>query len=158
MQYLVKFRIQGLADVEDVADRDDVYISPEGDRGWTVIEVEDEEDLRRTVEGQEVEEVQPVLLAGEYVAIGRARRELEDSKARFVDDPTGALAEARESVSKALEARGYPPPERANEASRSRQEVLREYQETDAGDSASLEDTRGAFNRLSDLLDRLSRT
>jgi hypothetical protein len=110
------------------------------------------------VEGQEVEEVQPVLLAGEYVAIGRARRELEDSKARFVDDPTGALAEARESVSKALEARGYPPPERANEASRSRQEVLREYQETDAGDSASLEDTRGAFNRLSDLLDRLSRT
>jgi hypothetical protein len=158
MQYLVKFRIQGLADVEDVADRDDVYISPEGDRGWTVIEVEDEEDLRRTVEGQEVEEVQPVLLAGEYVAIGRARRELEDSKARFVDDPTGALAEARESVSKALEARGYPPPERANETSRSRQEVLREYQETDAGDSASLEDTRGAFNRLSDLLDRLSRT
>jgi hypothetical protein len=158
MQYLVKFRIQGLADVEDVADRDDVYISPEGDRGWTVIEVEDEEDLRRTVEGQEVEEVQPVLLAGEYVAIGRARRELEDSKARFVDDPTGALAEARESVGKALEARGYPPPERANEASRSRQEVLREYQETDAGDSASLEDTRGAFNRLSDLLDRLSRT
>jgi hypothetical protein len=158
MQYLVKFRIQGLADVEDVADRDDVYISPEGDRGWTVIEVEDEEDLRRTVEGQEVEEVQPVLLAGEYVAIGRARRELEDSKARFVDDPTGALAEARESVSKALEARGYPPPERANEASRSRQEVLREYQDTDAGESASLEDTRGAFNRLSDLLDRLSRT
>ncbi len=158
MLYLVKFRLQQIADIEDVADRDDVYIAPEGDRGWTVIEVEDEEDLRRTVEGQEVEEAQPVLLSREYLAIGRARRELEDSKSRFVDDPPGALAAAREAVGRALEARGYPPPERANDASQSRQEVLREYQDTDAGHSENLEDSRSAFNRLWDLLDRVART
>jgi hypothetical protein len=158
MLYLVKFRMQQTADIEDVGDRDDVYIAPEGDRGWTVIEVEDEEDLRRTVAGQEVEETQMVLLPREYLAIGRARRELEDSKARFVDDPSGALAAAREAVGRALEARGYPSPDRANEASRSRQEVLREYQETDTGHSENLEDTRSAFDRLSDLLDRVART
>ncbi len=158
MLYLVKFRMQQMADIEDVGDREDVYISPEGDRGWTVIEVEDEEDLRRTVAGQEVEEAQLVLLPREYLAIGRARRELEDSKSRFVDDPPGALAAAREAVGRALEARGYPPPGRANEASQSRQEVLQEYQDTDMGHSENLEDTRGAFNRLSDLLDRVART
>jgi hypothetical protein len=158
MLYLVKFRMQQTADIEDVGDRDDVYIAPEGDRGWTVIEVEDEEDLRRTVAGQEVEETQMVLLPREYLAIGRARMELEDSKARFVDDPSGALAAAREAVGRALEARGYPSPDRANEASRSRQEVLREYQETDTGHSENLEDTRSAFDRLSDLLDRVART
>jgi hypothetical protein len=158
MQYLIKFRMQQMADIEDVADRNDVYIAPEGDRGWTVIEVEDEDDLRRTVQGQEVEEAQPVLLPREYLAIGRARRELEDSKARFVDDPPGALSEAREAVGRALEARGYPPRERANEASRSRQDVLQEYQDTDTGTSENLEDIRGAFNRLSDLLDRVART
>ena len=158
MLYLVKFRMQQMADIEDVGDRDDVYISPEGDRGWTVIEVEDEEDLRRTVGGQEVEEAQQVLLPREYLAIGRARRELEDSKSRFVDDPPVALATAREAVGRALEARGYPSPGRANEASQSRQEVLREYQDTDTGHSENLEDTRSAFNRLSDLLDRVART
>jgi hypothetical protein len=158
MLYLVKFRMQQMADIEDVGDRDDVYISPEGDRGWTVIEVEDEEDLRRTVGGQEVEEAQQVLLPREYLAIGRARRELEDSKSRFVGDPPGALATAREAVGRALEARGYPSPGRANEASQSRQEVLREYQDTDTGHSENLEDTRSAFNRLSDLLDRVART
>jgi hypothetical protein len=158
MLYLVKFRMQQMADIEDVGDRDDVYISPEGDRGWTIIEVEDEEDLRRTVGGQEVEEAQQVLLPREYLAIGRARRELEDSKSRFVDDPPGALATAREAVGRALEARGYPSPGRANEASQSRQEVLREYQDTDTGHSENLEDTRSAFNRLSDLLDRVART
>lgn len=158
MLYLVRFRMQQMADIEDVGDREDVYISPEGDRGWTVIEVEDEEDLRRTVAGQEVEEAQLVLLPREYLAIGRARSELEDSKSRFVDDPPGALAAAREAVGRALEARGYPSPERANEASQSRQEVLQEYQDTDTGHSENLEDTRSAFNRLSDLLDRVART
>jgi hypothetical protein len=158
MLYLVRFRMQQMADIEDVGDRDDVYISPEGDRGWTVIEVEDEEDLRRTVGGQEVEEAQQVLLPREYLSIGRARRELEDSKSRFVDDPPGALATARGAVGRALEARGYPSPGRANEASQSRQEVLREYQDTDTGHSENLEDTRSAFNRLSDLLDRVART
>jgi hypothetical protein len=150
--------MQQMADIEDVADRNDVYIAPEGDRGWTVIEAEDEQDLRRTVKGQEVEEAQPVLFPREYLAIGTARRELEDSKSRFVDDPPGALAAAREAVGRALEARGYPPPERANEASKSRQEVLREYQETDAGGSENLEETRSAFDRLSELLDRVART
>jgi hypothetical protein len=57
--YLVRFKVRQPADVEDVADREDVYVAPEGDRGWTVLEVEDEEDLRRTVEGQEVEEFNP---------------------------------------------------------------------------------------------------
>jgi len=156
--YLVRFKVRQPADVEDVADREDVYVAPEGDRGWTVLEVEDEEDLRRTVEGQDVEEVQPVLLAREYVAISRARRELEDSKAGFVDDPSGALEKARRAVGRALEARGYPPVERADEASGSRQEVLREYQATGTESSGSLEDTRDAFNRLSDLLDRMTRT
>jgi hypothetical protein len=156
--YLVRFKVRQPADVEDVADREDVFVSLEGDRGWTVLEVEDEEDLRRTVEGQDVEEVQPVLLAREYVAISRARRELEDSKARFVDDPAGALEEARQAVGRALEARGYPSPEHANEASGSRQEILKEYRATDTGGSGSLEDTRGAFNRLSDLLDHVTRT
>ena len=158
MYYLVRFKVRQPADVEDVADREDVYVAPEGDRGWTVLEVEDEEDLRRTVEGQDVEEFQPVLLAREYVAISRARRELEDSKARFVGDPSGALEDARQAVGRALEARGYPSSERANEASGSRQEVLREYEATDTEGSGSLEDTRGAFNRLSDVLDRIART
>jgi hypothetical protein len=156
--YLVRFKVRQPADVEDVADREDVFVSPEGDRAWTVLEVEDEEDLRRTVEGQDVEEVQPVLLAREYMAISRARRDLEESKARFVDDPSGALEEARRAVGQALEAQGYPPQERANEAPGSRQEVLREYQATATGSSESLEDTRDAFNRLTDLLDRLART
>jgi hypothetical protein len=156
--YLVRFKVRQPADVEDVADREDVYVAPEGDRGWTVLEVEDEEDLRRTVEGQDVEEVQPVLLAREYIAISRARRELEEFKARFVDDPSGALEDARQAVGRALEGRGYPSLERANEASGSRQEVLREYQATDPEGSGSLEDTRTAFNRLSELLDRIART
>jgi hypothetical protein len=38
------------------------------------------------------------------------------------------------------------------------QEILREYQATDPGSSEGLEDTRDAFNRLSDLLDRMTRT
>lgn len=158
MHYLVKFDMHQLRDMEEVADRDDVYISPEGDRGWTILEAEDEETLRRTLEGQGAEEFQPVLPAREYTAILSARSDLEDSKTRFVDDPSGAVTEARRSVGRAMEARGYPPPERANEAPGSRQEVLREYQDTDPGDSGSLEDMRDALNRLSHLLDRLTRT
>ncbi len=159
MHYLVKFKAKQLESVERIADRDDVYIAPEGDWGWTILEAEDEESLRQDfLEDQEAEEVQPVLPAREYMAILGAREHLEDSKARFVDDPSEALAEARRAVGRALEARGYPPPERANEALESRQEVLREYQDTDTGDSGSLEDMRSAINRLSDLLDRLART
>jgi len=75
-----------------------------------------------------------------------------------VDTPSDALSEAHKAVGRALEALDYPPPERADEASRSRQEVLREYQDTDTGQSGSLEDMRDAFNRLSNLLDRLVRT
>src|SRR5215217_5580945 len=99
-----------------------------------------------------------MLPGREYLAVRNARRELEDLKPRFVDDPSGTLAEALKSVGRVLEARGYPPPERANEAPGSRQEVLREYQGTDTSASGSLEDKRESFNRLSALLDRLART
>lgn len=157
MHYLVEFNMEQLA-MEEVEDRDDVYVSPEGDRAWAFIEAEDEESLRRGLEDQGVEEVRPVLPARGYTAISRARKYLESAKTRFVDDPSGALEEARRSVGQAIEARGYPPPDRADEASRSRGEVLREYQETDTGGSGDLEDVRGAFNRLSDVLDRLTRT
>jgi hypothetical protein len=158
MHYLVRFRTEKLADVEYVAGQEWVYFSPEGDLGWAIREAEDEESLRRDLEGQEVEEVQPMLPGREYLAVRNARRELEDLKPRFVDDPSGALAEARRSVGRVLEARGYPPPERANEASRSRQEVIREYQDTNTSDSGTLEDKRKSFNRLSTLLDHLTRT
>lgn len=153
MHYLVKLNTQKSTSI----DRGDVYVSPEGDRGWVILEAEDEESLRRALEGQEVEEVQPVLPAREYAAILEAQRGLENSKSRFVDDPSDALSRARQAVLQALEARGYPPPERANEATTTRQEVLQEYQNTDTGDSGSLEDMRGAFDRLSHVLDRLTR-
>jgi len=158
MHYLVRFRTEKLADVEYVAGQEWVYFSPEGDLGWSIREAEDKESLRQDLEGQEVEEVQPMLPGREYLAVRNARRELEDLKPRFVDDPSGALAEARRSVGRVLEARGYPPPERANEASRSRQEVIREYQDTNTSDSGTLEDKRNSFNRLSTLLDHLTRT
>jgi len=160
MHYLVTLKAEGLVRDEDVADRDDVYVSPAGDRGWAIFDADDEESLRRDLlqEGQEVEEIQPLLTAREYRAILQAREDLESSKARFVDDPSGALAEARRSVGQALEARGYPLAERANEAPQSRLEILQEYQSTDIGESGGLEDMRGAFGRLSDLLDRLTRT
>jgi hypothetical protein len=158
MHYLVRFRTEKLADVEYVAGQERVYFSPEGDLGLAIREAEDEESLRRDLEGQEVEEIQPMLPGREYLAVRNARRELEDLKPRFVDDPSGALAEARRSVGRVLEARGYPPPERANEASRSRQEVIREYQDTNTSDSGTLEDKRNSFNRLSTLLDLLTRT
>jgi hypothetical protein len=158
MHYLVRFRTERLADMDYVAGQERVYISPEGDQGWAIREAEDEESLRRDLEGQEVEEVQPMLPGREYLAVRNARRELEDLKPRFVDDPSGALAEARRSVGRVMEARGYPPPERANEASRSRQQVIREYQDTNTSDSGTLEDKRNSFNRLSALLDRLTRT
>jgi hypothetical protein len=160
VHYLVTLKAEGLVRDEHVADRDDVYVSPEGDRGWAIFDADDEESLRRDLlqEGQEVEEIQPLLTAREYRAILQAREDLESSKARFVDDPSGALAQARRSVGQALEAQGYPPPERANEAPQSRQEILQEYQSTDIGESGGLEDMRGAFGRLSDLLDRLTRT
>jgi hypothetical protein len=159
MRYLIKFKTEQLASLDHVADRDDVYISPEGDRGWAILEAEDEESLcRDLLQGQQVEETQSVLSAREYVAIQKAREGLQNSKTRFVDDPSGALAEARRSVGQALEARGYPPPERANEVPRSRQEVIQEYRDTDAGDSGNLEDMRDAFDRLSGVLDRLACT
>ena len=156
VHYLVKLNTQRSASVEPVVGRGDVYVSPEGDRGWIILESEDEESLRRDLEGQEVEEVQPVLPAREYAAILKARRDLENSKTQFVDDPSEALGEARLAVGQALEARGYPPPERANEATGSRQKVLQEYQDTDTGDAGSLEDMRSAFDRLSKVLNRLT--
>jgi hypothetical protein len=158
VHYLIKFKTERSEIMERIANRDNVYIVPEGDRGWTILEAEDEQSLRQDLQGQETEEVQPVLPVREYLAILGAREYLNDSKARFLDDPSGALAEARKAVGQALEARGYPPPERANEAPRARQEVLREYQDTNIEDSGNLEDVRDAFNRLSDLLDRLAHT
>jgi len=158
MHYLVRFRTERLADMDYVAGQEGVYISPEGDQGWAIREAEGEEFLRRDLEGQEVEEVQPMLPGREYLAIRDARSELEDLKPRFVDDPSGALAEARRSVGRALEARGYLPSERANEAAGSRQEVIREYQDTNTSDFGSLEDKRNSFNRLSALLERLTHT
>ena len=157
MHYLVRFETEQLT-MEEVEDRHDVYFAPEGDRAWAILEARDEEALRQNLEGQGVEEVQPMLPAREYVAILGARRDLEEAKTRFVDDPSGALAEARKAVGRALEARGYPSSERADEASGSRQELLRDYQNTDTEDSENLEDVRGSFNRLSDLLDRIART
>lgn len=156
MHYLVEFKMEQLA-MNEVEDRDEVYISPEGDRAWAFVEAEDEESLRRGLEDREVEEIQPVVPARGYAAITRAREDLESSKTRFVDDPSGALAEARRSVGQAMEARGYPPSDRAEDAPQSRQEVLREYQDTDTGESGNLEDIRGAFDRLSNVLDRLTR-
>ena len=138
------------------AGQEGVCISPEGEQGWAIWE--GEESLHRDLEGQEVEEVQPILPGRDYLAVRNARRELEDLKPRFVDDPPGALAEARRSVGRVLEVRGYPPPERANEAPGSRQEVIREYQSTDTGDSGTLKDRRNSFLRLSALLDRLAHT
>jgi hypothetical protein len=157
MHYLVEFKMEQLA-MEEVEDRDDVYVSPEGDRAWTFIEAEDEESLRRGLEDQGVEDVRPVLPARGYAAISKARQDLESAKTRFVDDPSGALEEARRSVGQAIEARGYPSPDRAGAASQLRREVLQEYQETDTGNSGNLEDVRNSFNRLSDVLDHLTRT
>ena len=152
MHYIVEFK------TEHPEGWDDAYLSPEGDRGWAILEADDEETLRRNLAGREVEGIQPVLPAREYAAISNARTELENAKARFVDDPSGALADARRSVGKALEAQGYPPPERAEEAPESRQEILREYQSTAVDETNNLEEVRSAFNRLSDLLERMVRT
>jgi hypothetical protein len=153
MHYIVEFK------TEHPENWDDTYLSPEGDRGWAILEAESEEALRRNLADRgEIEGIQPVLPAREYAAILDARTDLENAKARFVDDPSGALAEARRSVGQALEDRGYPPPERADEAPRSRQEILREYHSTDVDDPNNLEEMRSAFNRLSDLLERIVRT
>jgi hypothetical protein len=158
VHYLIKFKTEQSEIMERIANRDNVYVVPEGDQGWAILEAEDEQSLRQDLEGQEVEQVQPVLPVREYLAILGAREYLNDSKARFLDDPSGALTEARQAVGQALEARGYPPPERVNEAPQSRQEVLQEYQDTNIDDAGSLEDVRDAFNRLSGLLDRLAHT
>ena len=96
MHYLVKFRTEHLKNMEYVADRGEAYIDPEGDRGWAILEAEDEETLRQNfLEGQEAEEVQPVVPVREYMTIRGTREDLENAKARFVDDPSGALAEAQ---------------------------------------------------------------
>jgi hypothetical protein len=153
MHYLVEFK------TEHPENWDDTYLSPEGDRGWAILEAESEEALRRNLADRgEIEGIQPVLPAREYAVILDARADLENAKARFVDDPSGALAEARRSVGMALEARGYPPPERAEEAPGSRQEILQEYQNTTVDDTDNLEEMRSAFNRLSALLERMVRT
>jgi hypothetical protein len=157
MKYLVSFRTEQLSDIERLADSQDVWVSPEGDRAWVIVEADDEESVRRNPEVQEIEEIQPLLSGREYLAIRNARRELEDYKARFVDDPSGALSEARQSVGRAMEARGYSSSDRAEEASGPRREILQDYQDTDKGESGDLEEQRSAFNHLSNLLDRLAR-
>lgn len=155
MRYLVKFPTRSLPDLDSLADREGVYLSPEGDTGWTILEEDDEESLRDNL-GAEAEEVQPLLSAREYLAVRDARNELEEAKGRFVDDPSGALQEARRSVGRALEARGYPAPERAENAPQARREILEEYRRTDP-DGADVEDMREAFSRLSELLERSAR-
>jgi hypothetical protein len=61
-------------------------------------------------------------------------------------------------VSRALEARGYSSSENADQApSSSRQEILQEYQSTEVGESGDIEEMRDAFDRLSDILERLRR-
>jgi hypothetical protein len=152
MHYIVEFK------TEHPENWDDAYLSPEGTRGWAILKAESEEALRRNLAGREIEGIQPVLPAREYAAISGARADLENAKARCVDDPSGALVEARRSVGKALEAQGYPPPESAEEAPGSRQEILREYQNTTVDDTDNLEEMRSAFNRLSALLERMVRT
>lgn len=155
MRYLVKFSTHGLSDVDGLADREGVYLSPEGDAGWAILEEEDEESLRSNL-GAEAEEIQPLLSIREYVAVRDARNDLEEAKGRFVDDPSGALQEARRSVGRALEARGYPSPDRAEDAPQARREILQEYRKTDP-DGADVDDMREAFSRLSDLLERSAR-
>jgi hypothetical protein len=155
MRYLVKFSTHGLSDLDGLAGREGVYLSPEGDAGWAILEEEDEDSLRSNL-GAEAEEVQPLLSAREYLAVRDARNEIEKAKGRFVDDPSGALQEARRSVGRALEARGYPAPERADDASGARREILQEYQRTDP-EGADESAMREAFSRLSDLLERSAR-
>lgn len=157
MHYLVKVKMDKDESVERLGDRADVFLTPEGDQGWAIIEAEDEEAIRRELEGLEVERSEPVLPVSEYAAIREARKNIEETKARFVDDPSGALDEARRQVGFALEKRGYPSPEHAQDAYRHRQDILREYQRIEASDSASVEEKREAFNALSDLLDRSAR-
>jgi|SRR5215207_5837262 len=152
MHYLARFK------VDKPANWDNAYLAPEGDRGWTILEAENEETLRSALEDREVEEIQPLLPAREFVAIDEARNDFENSKRRFVDDPSGALQEARQAVGRAMEARGYPSSENADQASKSRREVLEEYEHTDVGETGNLEDQRGAFDRLSELLGRLPHT
>ena len=152
MHYIVEFK------TEHPEGWDATYLTPDGTRGWTILEAEDEEALRQNLAGREIEGMQPVLPAREYAAISEARTDLESSKARFVDDPSGALAEARRSVGRALDARGYPPPEHADEAPRARQEILREYQSTDVDNPNNLQEMRSAFNRLSEILERVPHT
>lgn len=150
MHYLARFK------VTDAENLEDAYVSPEGDRGWAILEVESEEALRGSLQDREIEEIQPLLPAREYAAVARARREVEDSKRRFVDDPAGALREARQSVGRAMEARGYS--ESGREESPPRRELAEEYERTDVGESGSLEDQRSAFSKLSGLLERLTHT
>ena len=155
MRYLVKFSPESLSDVDSLADRKGIYVSPEGDAGWAILDEDGEESLGSSL-GVETEEAQPLLSVREYGAIRDARAELEEAKGRFVDDPSGALQDARRSVGLMLEARGYPPPERAEEATGSRRGILRDYQKTepDGSDEGSM---REAFSSLSDILERSAR-
>jgi hypothetical protein len=155
VRYLVKFSPESLSDVGGLSDREGIYLSPEGDAGWAILEEDGEQSIGDSL-GVDAEEAQPLLSAREYVAVRDAREELEQAKGRFVDDPSGALQEARRSVGRALEARGYPPPDRAGEATGSRREILQEYQQTepDGADEGSM---REAFSSLSDILERSAR-
>lgn len=155
MRYLVRFSTRDLSELDSLAGREGVYLSPDGEAGWAVLEEESEDSLRGNL-GVEAEEVQPLLSAREYLAVRDARARLEEAKGRFVDDPSGALQDARRSMGQALEARGYPPPDRAEEAPQARREILREYSETEP-DGTDVSDMRESFSRLSELLERSAR-
>lgn len=155
MRYLVNFSLESVSDVGSLSERDGVYLSPDGDVGWAILDEDGEDSIGNSL-GVEPREVRPLLSAREYVAVRDAREELEQAKGRFVDDPSGALQDARRSVGRALEARGYPAPDRAEEATGSRREILQEYQRTDP-DGADEESMREAFSNLSNLLERSAR-
>src|SRR5215212_3598066 len=137
MHYVVKLEMDRPESTERLDERGDVFLTPDGEQGWAILEAEDEDSVRWELEGHKVEEVQPVLPVKEYAAIREARENIEEVKARFVDDPSG---------------------ERADGASRHRQVILREYHRTQTSESASVEEKREAFNAFSDLLDRSART
>lgn len=155
MRYLIRFSLNDTTELETLGASQGVYLTPEGDSGWAILEKSDEQSLRDNL-GVEAKEIKPLLSIREYSAIRDAREELEEAKGRFVDDPSGALQDGRRSVGRALETIGYPAPERAEEAPEARREILEEYSQTDS-EGADVGDMREAFSRLSDILERSAR-
>lgn len=152
MRYLVRFSLRGTTELQSLDSSEGVYLSPEGDAGWIILEEFDEQSLGDDL-GVDAREVKPLLSVREYTAIRDAREELEEAKSRFVDDPSGALQDGRRSVGRALETIGYPAPERAEGAPQARREILEEYSQTDP-EGEDVGDMREAFSSLSDILER----